>query len=51
MEGPGSIKLTKGDAKNGKHRLIPADWVERVDQKVHLKRSGQDARSRWKTAA
>lgn len=51
MEGPGSIKLTKGDAKDGKHHLIPADWVDHVDQKVHLKKSSQDAKSQWKTAA
>jgi hypothetical protein len=51
MEGSGSIKLTKGDSKDGKHHLIPADWVDRVDQKIHLKKSSQDAKAQWKTAA
>jgi hypothetical protein len=46
-----NIKLTKGDAKDGKHHLIPSDWVDRVDQHVHLKKSAQDAKAQWKAAA
>jgi hypothetical protein len=34
---PNQIKLTKTDpAAGGKHHLVPADWVERVDAHVHL---------------
>jgi hypothetical protein len=51
LDGSGSIKLTKGDSKDGKHHLIPADWVDHVDQHVHLKKSGQDAKAQWKAAA
>jgi hypothetical protein len=46
-----SIKLTKGDSQDGKHHFIPSDWVERVDQHVHLKKSSKDAKSQWKEAA
>jgi hypothetical protein len=51
LEGSDSIKLTKSDAKDGKHHLIPADWVDRVDQKVYLKKSSQDAKAQMKAAA
>lgn len=46
-----SIKLTKGDSKDGKHHLIPSDWVDCVDQKIHLTKSSQDAKAQWKSAA
>ena len=46
-----NIKLTKGDANDGKHHLIPADWVDHVDKHVHLKKSSQDAKTQWKVAA
>ena len=46
-----NIKLTKGDSKDGKHHLIPSDWVDRVDQHVHLKKSAQDVKAQWKAAA
>jgi hypothetical protein len=47
----GLIKLAKGDAKDGKHHLIPVAWVERIDQHVHLNKSSQDAQQQWQTAA
>ena len=51
IEGSNTIKLTKSDSKDGKHHLIPADWVARVDQKVHLNKSSQDAKAQMKAAA
>ena len=45
------IKLTKGDAPDGKHHLLPVAWVERVDQHVHLSKSSQEAKQQWQTAA
>jgi hypothetical protein len=47
----GLVKLTKSDAKDGQHHLFPVSWVERVDQKVHLSKSCQDAMAHWQTAA
>jgi hypothetical protein len=52
MDGPHSIKLTKSDPKaGGQHHLIPVDWIAKVDQHVHLKKSSKDAKAQWKTAA
>src|SRR5262249_45564144 len=47
----GLVKLTKGDASDGKHHLFPVSWVEKVDQKVHLNKSSQQAKQQWQTAA
>ncbi|AXK82436.1 DUF2171 domain-containing protein [Pseudolabrys taiwanensis] len=46
------IKLTKDDPKSGgKHHLIPVDWVDEIDEKVHLKKSAKDAMAQWQAAA
>ena len=39
------IKLTKDD--QGQHHWIPANWVTRVDDKVHVDRPGQQAMREW----
>ncbi|MGH6768826.1 MAG: DUF2171 domain-containing protein [Xanthobacteraceae bacterium] len=50
MEGADEVKLTKGDENAGEeHHFIPLAWVDRVDQQVHLKQSGAEAKARWKT--
>ncbi|KQQ55384.1 MULTISPECIES: DUF2171 domain-containing protein [Rhizobium/Agrobacterium group] len=49
MEGQNRIKLTKTDADDGKHHLIPLDWVDHVDAHVHLSKSAADVRSGWET--
>ena len=38
------IKLTKGDDKSGQHHFIPLDWVDHVDQHVHLKKAARTPR-------
>ncbi len=43
-----SIKVTK-DAQ-GQHHWIPMDWVERVDQQVHVDRPGDQAMREWKNS-
>ena len=50
MEGTNQIKLTKHDAPDGKHHLIPMSWVDRVDQHVHLNKAANDAKMQWKAA-
>jgi hypothetical protein len=47
----GLVKLARSDAKDGQHHLFPVSWVERVDDKVHLRKSSREARSDWQTAA
>jgi hypothetical protein len=50
LEGRDQVKLTKDDPNaGGEHHFIPLAWVDRVDQQVHLKQSGAEAKARWKT--
>jgi len=52
MEGDDFVKLSKkGPSAGGKHHLIPVEWVERVDDKVHLNKSAVEAVAQWRTAA
>ena len=52
MEGSNQIKLTRKDPKaGGTHHLIPTDWVDHVDQHVHLNKPSKDVQAQWKTAA
>jgi len=52
MEGSDKIKLTKSGSKpGGQHHVIPLDWVDRIDDKVRLKKSTRDAMAQWQTAA
>jgi hypothetical protein len=44
------VKLARHDPEaGGEHHFIPLAWIERVDNRVHLKQSGAEARARWKT--
>ncbi len=47
----GLVKLTKSDATDHRHHLFPVSWVEKIDDKVHLNKSSQDAMQHWQTAA
>ena len=52
LDGGSRIKLTKSDAMSGgKHHLIPVDWIDKVDDKVRLKKSARDAMAQWQAAA
>ncbi len=44
------IVLTKSDATaGGVHHAIPAGWVTKVDDKVHLSLTAGEAMTRWRT--
>ena len=46
------IVLAKSDPKSGgEHHVIPLDWVDKIDDKVRLKKSARDAMAQWQTAA
>ena len=45
MVGQETIKLKK-DAQ-GQHHYIPLNWVNYVDDKVHIDRSGTEAMKEW----
>ena len=48
LEGVNQIKLTKNDpASKGTHHFIPVDWVEHVDEKVHLTKTSAEAFEQW----
>ena len=47
MDKNNSIKLTKDDS--GQHHWIPADWVTRVDEHLHVDRPGKQAMQEWYT--
>jgi len=47
LEGQSRIKLTRTDSQDGKHHLIPLDWVDHIDEHVHLSKSITDVRSQW----
>jgi len=48
LEGINQIKLTKNDpSANGTHHFIPVDWVDHVDDKVHLTKSSKEAKELW----
>jgi hypothetical protein len=43
-----AIKLTKSDpGSGGRHHWIPLDWVERVDDRVHLNKNSEVAEREW----
>jgi hypothetical protein len=46
-----AIKLTKNDSSDGQHHFIPVDWVDNVDNEVHLSKNSQDAQQQWKSNA
>ncbi len=52
LEGSNQIKLAKTDPRaSRKHHFIPTDWVDHVDQHVHLNKSRKDVQAQWKNAA
>ena len=47
LDGESRIKLTKGDSTDGKHHLIPLEWVDHVDAHVHLNKNADDVQRQW----
>ena len=48
LDGSGIIKLTKQSSPDGQHHhFIPIDWIDRVDQHVHLNKTGADVTAHW----
>jgi len=48
LEGVNQIKLAKNDpAANGAHHFIPIDWVDHVDEHVHLTKTKEEAMQEW----
>lgn len=47
----GALKLTKKDSPDGQHHFIPRDWIDHVDNHVHLKKNSMEAERDWKPDA
>ncbi|MGL9622435.1 DUF2171 domain-containing protein [Bradyrhizobium sp. U531] len=48
LDGTNKIKLTRLSSPGGQRQhFIPISWVDRVDQHVHLNRTGSDIVSYW----
>ena len=47
LEGQDQIKLTRNDSPDGRHHYIPTDWVDRVDDTVHLNKPADEAIGRF----
>jgi hypothetical protein len=50
LEG-GAVKLTKNDSPDGQYHSLPASWVERVDEHVHLNKNAYETKQGWKADA
>jgi len=40
-----SVKLVRDVL--GQHHFVPISWIERIDDKIHLKRSAQEVERLW----
>src|ERR1700748_2750157 len=48
LDGSDKIKLTKQSSPDGQHHhFIPVDWIDHIDQHVHLNKAGSDVTSHW----
>jgi hypothetical protein len=44
------IKLTRNDpSAQGQHHYIPANWVDSIDEHVHLNKTSQEVTQQWTT--
>ena len=41
----GRIKLTKNDSPDHQHHFVPLDWIDHIDQHVHLNKTLSDIRA------
>jgi|GEM_PF-360586 len=47
----GTIKLTRNDSPDGLHHYLPASWVSKVDNRVHLNKNSSETELGWKASA
>ncbi|MET0221809.1 MAG: DUF2171 domain-containing protein [Tardiphaga sp.] len=48
LDDDGRIKLTKNSSPDGRHHhFIPTDWIDHIDQHVHLNKTGADVTAHW----
>ncbi|KPF47439.1 DUF2171 domain-containing protein [Rhizobium sp. G187] len=47
MDGQSRIKLTRKDSQDGQHHYIPLDWIDHIDQHVHLSKNVDEVKRDW----
>jgi hypothetical protein len=47
LEGEDRIKLTRSGSDDDRHHYIPTDWVDHIDEHVHLNLPSDEARRLW----
>jgi len=47
----GTIKLTRNDSPDNLHHYLPANWVSKVDTRVHLNKNSRETELDWKDSA
>jgi len=45
----GTIKLAKNGSPDGQHHFIPVEWVDHVDNHVHLSKNSKEIELGWKS--
>ena len=45
------IRLARSIERAGREHFVPIDWIDHVDDKVHLRKSARDAMREWRSAA
>ena len=51
MDGQDRIKLTRNDPTHeAHHHFIPVDWVDHIDEHVHLSKTQTDVKAHWSHA-
>lgn len=45
------LTLAKSVAPEGERHLIPLEWIDHIDDKVHLLKAARDAMTQWRIAA
>ena len=48
LDGSDRIKLMRNDSADGKQHFIPTDWVDHVEQYVHLNKPADEAIGEFK---
>lgn len=47
----GAIKVSHKDSPDGLPHFVPADWVRKVDEHVHLSKNATETKREWKPTA
>ncbi|MBO3762544.1 DUF2171 domain-containing protein [Ciceribacter sp. L1K22] len=49
IEGDNRIRLMRADSPDDRDHAIPVNWVDHVDEHIHLSLTAGEAQQRWET--